>query len=826
MRKLALLILLSLISAIGIKAQSTDVSATVTDNAAQAWIGGTYTFKSLSPQQAPFTGLLDGAGSFTVTLPHNQFTQSVNDVWTFSACPDVSVPANGNGCFTSNVTIFGPTQSLTSSIQAIAPALTIPLFPAPIATIRAYNDAEIVSAPKGAQYYNVITPALRVCTTVGGTPTIPVCTAWANVGGGSGPGGTPRLDQVLDPNISKTFNLGTTTLSFINGAIDLSALTSAIKLPVIAGCTVASNGQICYDSTLGNWVVFNSSSSVIPTLLLSGTYTTGDVVGISNVAGKVTLVDLGPVNGSSGSSFVQITTTNIKDGDVVCWDAGTNGFINCTPGVPVTTISAASYLVDCANDRGSYLLFTSSSPIAVALPQASTSGDCDANFFTFIRTLHATLTVTPTVSTIDDGGGAGATLDLSPGYGFTITSDNTNYTARGGPYRESGNPLMSVEGFDVNTLGGYDWQSPNNASPGTVLNKMACDDGTGKLQTCAFATAATNNPVGVATTGIGAAPGTTGNTAICFIGFCKVFFDNAATANHFAQLSTTVNGDLHDTGLTTPPTNGQPYWYVFAANSGANTVGTVRDLSPSELSAVAVNGGGKSTILINGSNTQPRVNFTTSGGLTLTPTDSGNTTTVAFTLSGSGVTNIATTGPITGGPITTTGTIACATCVTAASALTSGQILAGGGGQAIAVSNLTGDVTTSGSMTTTLGSAFKQRGLSFSIGIPGGSALTAASTTTDYLTVPFACTISAYNLNIDAGTITVKFWKVATGTAIPTSGNSINTSGVGISSGTAIHSTTVSDFTTTTVTANDIMAMNVTAVATAAFVNGVLQCGQ
>src|ERR1043166_7744059 len=33
----------------------------------------------------------------------------------------------------------------------------------------------------------------------------------------------------------------------------------------------------------------------------------------------------------------------------------------------------------------------------------------------------------------------------------------------------------------------------------------------------------------------------------------------------------------------------------------------------------------------------------------------------------SGITNIATTSPITGGPITTTGTIACATCVVASS---------------------------------------------------------------------------------------------------------------------------------------------------------------
>jgi hypothetical protein len=118
------------------------------------------------------------------------------------------------------------------------------------------------------------------------------------------------------------------------------------------------------------------------------------------------------------------------------------------------------------------------------------------------------------------------------------------------------------------------------------------------------------------------------------------------------------------------------------------------------------------------------------------------------------------------------------------------------------------------------------RGIPFSIGDPAGSTLTVASTTTDYITVPFACTISAYNLLIDAGTITVKFWKVATGTAIPTSTNSINTSGVGISSGTAIHSTTLTDFTTTAVAANDIMAVNITAVTTAKYFSAVLECDQ
>lgn len=727
------------------KAQSTSVTLNVTDTGGQLWANGTYRVTFLPNSQFPgatyswtggafdpttvYSGALDGSGSATFSIPSNSAINPTGTNWSLSVCPFATSP-----CFSNTVAFNGTTQTLNFTPTAIS------INAAPGAV--AYTDSE-VKAGLGGIYYNTTMQLLRLCIVSSGG----LCSSWVNVGGGSGPGGTPRLDQVTDPNVSKTFNLGTTTLSFVNGSVDFSALTSAIKLPVIAGCTVASAGQICYDSTLGNWIVFNVAQSVIPTLLSSGTYTTGDILGISNVAGKITLTDLGPVNGTSGNSFVQVTTTNVLDGDVVCWDSVGTKWINCTPGVPVTVITGTSYTIDCTTDRGSYLLFTNTAAIAVTLPQAATSGACDANFFTFIRTINATLTVTPTTSTINDGGGAGATLVMSPGYGFTITSDDTNYTARGGPYRESGNPLMSVEGFDVNTLGGYDWQSPNNASPGTVLNKMACDDGTGKLQTCAFATAATNNPVGVATTGIGAAPGTTGNTAICFIGFCKVIFDNTATANHFAQLSTTVNGDLHDTGSTTAPTNGQPYWYVFAANAGVGTVATIRNLSPSELSAVSINGGGKSTVQLNGVNLQPIVNFSTS---IWTSSNSGNTTTLV---------------------------------------------------------------------------PHANHGLSFSIGIPGGTALTVANTTTDYFAdIPFACTINSYALAIDAGTITVKFWKVAGGTAIPTSGNSINTSGVAISSGTRIQSSTVSDFTTTAVAAHDQIAMNVTAVATAAYVNGVLSC--
>jgi hypothetical protein len=459
-------------------------------------------------------------------------------------------------------------------------------------------------------------------------------------------------------------------------------------------------------------------------------------------------------NGSgtpSGPTIISTNITNIQEGDSICYDSTSMTFVNCTEGVPVTVISGTTYTVDCVTDRGAYLLFTNTSPITVTLPQASSTPPCDANMFTYIRTINATLTITPTVSQITDSSGAalGASIAISPGYGTNIFSDNTNYFAKVGPFRIGANPLSETNGYDIYTQGDLQWAEPNNVSTGTTLNKMACNDGTGHAIICPFATSTTNDPEGVATTGVGAAPGTTGNVGICAFGFCTVFFDNSATANHFAQLSSTVAGDLHDVGAS-QPTNGQAFWHVWTSNSGANTTGVIRITTMSELTAASQNGNGKTTVLVNGTQTQPNANFNDNSECsTWASSNSGNTTSVSY---------------------------------------------------------------------------HPCHAISFTIGQPGGTAFTAGNTVTDYITMPIACTINAYNLAIDAGTITVKFWKVATGTAIPTSGNSISTSGVGISSGTAIHSTTLSDFTTTAIAANDIIAMNVSAASGSAYVNGVLAC--
>lgn len=92
-----------------------------------------------------------------------------------------------------------------------------------------------------------------------------------------------------------------------------------------------------------------------------------------------------------------------------------------------------------------------------------------------------------------------------------------------------------------------------------------------------------------------------------------------------------------------------------------------------------------------------------------------------------------------------------------------------------------------------------------------GSALTTGEQV-GYRRFPQAGTITGWNIGVDTGTCTIRVWKRATGTAVPTVANNINTSGVAISSGTYVFSSTVTDFTTTAIAAGDIFVFEIFAV--------------
>lgn len=96
--------------------------------------------------------------------------------------------------------------------------------------------------------------------------------------------------------------------------------------------------------------------------------------------------------------------------------------------------------------------------------------------------------------------------------------------------------------------------------------------------------------------------------------------------------------------------------------------------------------------------------------------------------------------------------------------------------------------------------------------VDGGGSAISTGKVKGYFVFPDAATITGWNITVDTGTVTVKVWKIAAGTAKPTSSDSINTSGVSISSGTSIRSSTLSDFTTTSIAAGDIVAYNIEAV--------------
>lgn len=112
-----------------------------------------------------------------------------------------------------------------------------------------------------------------------------------------------------------------------------------------------------------------------------------------------------------------------------------------------------------------------------------------------------------------------------------------------------------------------------------------------------------------------------------------------------------------------------------------------------------------------------------------------------------------------------------------------------------------------------IGSSTNQRtvGLPFNIG-DGANALSTNAQSFP-LVVPFACTITGWSIAASPGTCTVKFCKKASGAAVPTISDSINTSGVALASGTLAESTTVSDFTSVAVAAGDVIIAIATTVA-------------
>jgi len=199
-----------------------------------------------------------------------------------------------------------------------------------------------------------------------------------------------------------------------------------------------------------------------------------------------------------------------------------------------------------------------------------------------------------------------------------------------------------------------------------------------------------------------------------------------ATSSDAAPTCTTLTSAYVDTSvLTTSTTATGIEAPLFCTDAGANDTYAC-NLSPAIASYVT---GTHYRFKANTANTgAASINFNSKGALTIKKAAGGITTdladndiragqwvdvvydgtnaqmqsTLGNAAAGSGtVTSIATTSPITGGTIMTTGTIACATCVTSAAALTSNAVVIGGGLQAS--STISADTTTTHALYATAG---------------------------------------------------------------------------------------------------------------------------
>ena len=170
---------------------------------------------------------------------------------------------------------------------------------------------------------------------------------------------------------------------------------------------------------------------------------------------------------------------------------------------------------------------------------------------------------------------------------------------------------------------------------------------------------------------------------------------NAQTVSYTAVASDngkliTMNGA--SLTLTLPAVVPSATWYIAVENLDSTVLTVARN-------GLQINGGNSALSLgqsqvtqiwTDGSNYFTGPALVAGANITLTPSSTGLT--IGATGLGSGsVTSVVTTSPITGGPITTTGTIACATCVTSAASLSSNAVMIGGAGQAS--STIAADIT-------------------------------------------------------------------------------------------------------------------------------------
>jgi len=230
-------------------AQTSSLTATITDSDTQTWNNGSWTATLVNPvpqippsingtpltsAQQHLSGSMSSSGVITGTFSDNNYIVPAGTTWQFTICPNASV-----ACSTGSTTVTGVSPNLSATLSAF---VTAPRFPAS-SNAYGYRDAEVSPTPlPGGTYYN--TGSLAVWRQWNGS-------AWTSVGGGGGGGtiahtllglaGDNSGNAILEtPQVMANTLIDSTGTSMYESSIN-PVVTGSVQDNVVMGVDAGSN---------------------------------------------------------------------------------------------------------------------------------------------------------------------------------------------------------------------------------------------------------------------------------------------------------------------------------------------------------------------------------------------------------------------------------------------------------------------------------------------------------------------------------------------------------------------------------------------------------